>query len=298
MMYSGLDDVTKQRMMQAKALSMEARGVGLNLGKKMSVPKDIMMEELNLSSNRGSRMFQERQKRAERFTLENAINGVDNTSNVRNWETMRTRSALFKVVLMPSRSASFPTGFRNSHIGLTGDCKLPLGALTEIVPPPQNFQPAQSGKENQVLIIPGKHHLVKGLQKSVAAKGRPEVLAPGYSGPLKEAPSEKFNTTVIPRSYCSPWTAALGGHEEVQNVLSAELLQNLPPPVSYRCFNRSAVPFGGATASKRAIPVISFEAVESQQLPGVALKRMCHRPNFNRAPRGWRVDYRLESNEL
>eukprot|EP00066_Takifugu_rubripes_P005966 XP_003970420.2 PREDICTED: myozenin-3 [Takifugu rubripes] len=252
MMYSGLDDVTKQRMMQAKALSMEARGVGLNLGKKMSVPKDIMMEELNLSSNRGSRMFQERQKRAERFTLENAINGVDNTSS----------------------------------------------ALTEIVPPPQNFQPAQSGKENQVLIIPGKHHLVKGLQKSVAAKGRPEVLAPGYSGPLKEAPSEKFNTTVIPRSYCSPWTATLGGHEEVQNVLSAELLQNLPPPVSYRCFNRSAVPFGGATASRRAIPVISFEAVESQQLPGVTLKRMCHRPNFNRAPRGWGVDYRLESNEL
>lgn len=77
--------------------------MGLNLGKKMSVPKDIMMEELNLSSNRGSRMFQERQKRAERFTLENAINGVDNTSNVRNWETTQTRSVPFKVVLMPSR---------------------------------------------------------------------------------------------------------------------------------------------------------------------------------------------------
>lgn len=54
--------------------------------------------------------------------------------------------------------------------------------LTQIVPPPQNFQPAQSGKENQVLILPGKHPLVKGLQKSVAAKGRPEVLAPGKSG--------------------------------------------------------------------------------------------------------------------
>lgn len=25
------------------------------------------------------------------------------------------------------RSACFPTGFRNSHAGLTGDCKLPLG---------------------------------------------------------------------------------------------------------------------------------------------------------------------------
>lgn len=63
----------------------------------------------------------------------------------------------------------------------TPRCLSLFQALTEIVPPPQNFQPAQSGKENQVLIIPGKNHLVKGLQKSVAAKGRPEVLAPGKS---------------------------------------------------------------------------------------------------------------------
>ena len=57
--------------------------VGLNLGKKISVPKDVMMEELNLPSNRGSRMFQERQKRVERFTLENAADGAYNTNNVR-----------------------------------------------------------------------------------------------------------------------------------------------------------------------------------------------------------------------
>lgn len=56
---------------------------GLNLGKKISVPKDVMMEELNLSSNRGSRMFLERQKRAERFTMENVANDVNNTSSVR-----------------------------------------------------------------------------------------------------------------------------------------------------------------------------------------------------------------------
>lgn len=57
---------------------------GLNLGKKISVPKDVMMEELNLPSNRGSRMFQERQRRVEMFTLENAANGAYNTSNVRS----------------------------------------------------------------------------------------------------------------------------------------------------------------------------------------------------------------------
>lgn len=44
---------------------------GLNLGKKISTPKDVMIDELNLTSNRGSRMFQERQKRADRFTVEN-----------------------------------------------------------------------------------------------------------------------------------------------------------------------------------------------------------------------------------
>ena len=63
--------------------------VGLNLGKKMSVPRDVMMEELNLQSNRGSRMFQERQKRVERFTLENVANGAYNTMNVRHRQGRR-----------------------------------------------------------------------------------------------------------------------------------------------------------------------------------------------------------------
>lgn len=54
---------------------------GRNLGKKISVPKDVMIEELTVPSNRGSRMFQERQKRSEMFTLEKS--GVQYTNNVR-----------------------------------------------------------------------------------------------------------------------------------------------------------------------------------------------------------------------
>ncbi|XP_027140652.1 myozenin-2 isoform X2 [Larimichthys crocea] len=230
MMHSGLDEVTKQRMLQAKALSKEARGRGLNLGKKISVPKDVMMEELNLQSNRGSRMFQERQKRAERFTLENAAGVAYNTNNV----------------------------------------------YTEAAPPMQITQEPQGGKENQAFCIPG------------------------YSGPLRAVPHEKFNTTVIPKSYCSPWTEALGGSEELLNALNTQLPE--PPqrllPSNYRCFNRSAMPFGGGMASKRVIPVISFEAVESQKLPSIAQERLCRRPNFNRAPKGWGIDYYPESNEL
>lgn len=69
-------------LMKASPLICHVVPEGLNLGKKISVPKDVMMEELNLSSNRGSRMFQERQKRAERFTLENTANHVHDTNNV------------------------------------------------------------------------------------------------------------------------------------------------------------------------------------------------------------------------
>ncbi|XP_059202898.1 myozenin-2-like [Centropristis striata] len=242
--------VTKQRMLQARALCKEARG-GLNLGKKISVPKDVMMEELNLPSNRGSRMFQERQKRVERYTLENAANVAYNNSNV--------------------------------HL--------------EAVPPPQIIQQPQGGKENQAFSMPGKHSLVMNLQKTVAKKGSPDVLAPGYSGPLKDIPHEKFNTTVIPKSYSSPWGEALGDTIEVLNAQLPQIPQR-PEPSTYRSFNRSAKPFGGGVVRKRVIPVIGFEAVESQNLPGIALDRMCRRPNFNRAPKGWGIDYNPESNEL
>ncbi|XP_068570754.1 myozenin-2-like isoform X2 [Cebidichthys violaceus] len=252
-MQSGLDDVTKKRMLQAQALCKEARG-GLNLGKKISIPKDVMMEELNLPSNRGSRMFQERQKRVEMFTQENIANDAYNTNTVH----------------------------------------------PEAFPPPQMFAEPQGGKENQAFSITGKHSLVMNLQKTVAKKGNPEVLAPGYSGPLKEIPHEKFNTTVIPKSYSSPWSQALGDNTELLEALSTQLPQ-LPQrqqPSNFRSFNRSAMPFGRAAVSERVIPVIGFEAVESQKLPGIALDRMCRRPNFNRAPRGWGINYNPESNEL
>lgn len=50
----------------------------VDLGKKVSVPKDIMLEELSLTSNRGSRLFKKRQKRSEKYTFES----VHNENNV------------------------------------------------------------------------------------------------------------------------------------------------------------------------------------------------------------------------
>lgn len=157
----------------------------------------------------------------------------------------------------------------------------------------------EMGKEN-LTYIPGKTSLVNTLKKTVAKKGSPNVLAPGYSGPLREIPSEKFNATVIPKSYCSPWREALGSSDDLLSTLSTQLPQ--PPqklqPTNYRCFNRAAMPFGGPMTSKRVIPVINYEQVDPQNLPGSVVERMTQRPNFNRAPRGWGMDYNPESADL
>lgn len=42
----------------------------LDLGKKMSTTHDLMIEELSLPNSRGSRLFQQRQKRVQRFVFE------------------------------------------------------------------------------------------------------------------------------------------------------------------------------------------------------------------------------------
>ncbi|XP_059554944.1 myozenin-3 [Myotis daubentonii] len=42
----------------------------LDLGKKLSTPQDLMMEELSLRNNRGSLLFQKRQRRVQKFTFE------------------------------------------------------------------------------------------------------------------------------------------------------------------------------------------------------------------------------------
>uniref|UniRef100_A0A8C2B9Z6 Myozenin 3a n=1 Tax=Cyprinus carpio TaxID=7962 RepID=A0A8C2B9Z6_CYPCA len=254
-MQTAQHSLTKQRQQQAMILSREAKG-GLNLGKKISVPRDVMMEELKLNTNRGSIMFQERQRRVERFTLENSADASSILYN--NMEQKQIQN--------------------QNHM------------MTDM----------QGGKENLLYPVASKHSLVSTLMNTVAKKGSPNILAPGYSGPLREIPREKFNATVIPKSYCSPWREALGENEELLSSLNTQIVEEHQklPPANYRCFNRAAVPFGGPVHSQRVIPVIGFEAVETPNLSGMTLATMSKRRNFNRAPRGWGVGYSPESNDL
>ena len=43
----------------------------LDLGTKIKTPKDTMLEELSLMTNKGSKMFRRRQQRVERFIITN-----------------------------------------------------------------------------------------------------------------------------------------------------------------------------------------------------------------------------------
>lgn len=56
---------------------------------------------------------------------------------------------------------------------------LSLQVHLQAIPPQQILPDPQGGQENQAFSIPGKHSLVMNLQKTVAKRGSPDVIAPG-----------------------------------------------------------------------------------------------------------------------
>jgi len=65
-------------------------------------------------------------------------------------------------------------------------------------------------------------------------------LLAGYSGPLKEIPPEKFNTTSVPKYYQSPWIEAIRDDPELLEALYPKLFKPEAKPElpDYRSFNR------------------------------------------------------------
>ncbi|KFQ23630.1 PREDICTED: myozenin-3, partial [Merops nubicus] len=117
----------------------------------------------------------------------------------------------------------------------------------------------------------------------------PDSLAPGYSGPLKEVPPEKFNATAIPKGYRSPWQGLLGDKDSA--VCGMNQLPTRPFPWDFKSFNRTPAPFDRALLSDPfSLPTVELESLS-------ALEVISHRPNFNRAAQGW-VRILPESEEL
>uniref|UniRef100_A0A8C0H7B9 Myozenin 3 n=1 Tax=Chelonoidis abingdonii TaxID=106734 RepID=A0A8C0H7B9_CHEAB len=221
----------------------------LDLGKKVSVPQDLMVEELSLQTNRGSKLFQQRQKRVQKFILEHPT-GYRAVS----------RLIVKRTQIRADPVASSAQGQENYHT------ELHVAAAGQGTPPK----------------VPKKTNKVIQMSKALS----PEALAPGYSGPLKEVPPEKFNFTAIPKGYCSPWQEFL--FSEDHRMESKSQLPELPRKPSHfelRSFNRTPTPFGGVLLNDMfTVPGLEMEA--QTDTPN-SLELVWNRPSFNRAPQGW-----------
>lgn len=252
------DSLIRERKEKASAIAREAHGgaiVQLDLGKKVSVPQDLMMEELSLFANKGSKMFQMRQKRVDKFTVE----GVGRAQG---------RSGLGGM-----NAAGYPG---QGHMNVDG---MKENYRSEV-------HIAHRGKHPGPAVAPKPFGRLSAA-KNINVMLNPSIIAPGYSGPLKEIPPEKFNITAIPRSYQSPWTEQLGYQTHRIDMMINELPEAPPNPKlqTYRCFNRAAIPFGGCGRLFSVPELENMETPEETVAPDVS--RLTNRPSFNRRARGW-----------
>ncbi|NXE39326.1 MYOZ3 protein, partial [Ptilorrhoa leucosticta] len=219
----------------------------LDLGKKISTAQDLMIEELSLRNNRGSRLFQERQKRMQRFVFEHPsgsrqVGGSHHTGKGHPEGTVNGQ--------IVRENAE---GLENYHSEL------------HVAASPQGGPPEVPKKSEKVL------HMSKVLN--------PSALAPGYSSPLKEIPPEKFNVTAIPKGYRSPWQELFGDRDNA--VYGKNQPPMRPPAWDFRSFNRTPAPFDRTLVGE----LFSLPTVELDNLS--VLEVISHRPNFNRVAQGW-----------
>lgn len=231
---------TRERKMQAAAICREVQGqedAHIDLGKKLSVPKDIMLEELSLASNRGSRLFKMRQRRSEKYTFESIQNKTNNLLNS-------------QAVFQTENNTASDSG---NDLGVEQPCKV-------------------TSTTSDTTMVPS-----------------PDRIAPGYGGPLKDIPPEKFNCTAVPKSYHSPWEQAIINDPGLADTLVPRMPEleprtNVP---GYKSFNRVATPFGGFSKVPRPEPVSALQVETFPEIPALQGDCALNRPSFNRAALGW-----------
>lgn len=244
-----------------------------DLGKKIRTPKEIMLEELSLMNNRGSKMFRMRQQRVEKFIYENNPD-VFTSNSIDNFQKF-----------VPSLGGQMGSQFINvggHHVSKeTGH--LYLGATSmggrAPVPPPK----------------PGSKGTGAGGADGVGGAGEG-----GLAGDLKGSKGEGTRagkdgtgkTLAVVKTYISPWEKAMKGDER----LLATLKPEMPGPIErkdlpkYKSFNRMAVPYGGFEKANQFMKfqLPETEVTKEEPEPAVVYQHdISCRPSFNRTPIGW-----------
>ncbi|XP_077093297.1 myozenin-1a [Siphateles boraxobius] len=246
-----------------------------DLGKKIRVPKDVMLEELSLLKNKGSKMFKMRQIRVERFIYEN------------NPDLFSSESMDNLQKFVPSLGGQMmDVGGRLIGGQMAGQAG---GTGKAPVPPPK---PGSYGKgAGGGLLEGGLAGGAGGAGVAGGAGGKDGVS--GDASQSEESALEKAKKRdAYGRTYISPWERAMKGNEDLLATMKAQM----PGPYSYKelskykSFNRSAMPYGGF---KKASQLMTFQlpdievAVEEPETAVVYQHDIGSRPSFNRTPIGW-----------
>lgn len=250
----------------------------LDLGIKVRTPKDIMLEELSLMKNRGSKMFKMRQQRVEKFIYEN------------NPDIFTSESMDHLQKFVPSLGGQFGGQMLNAggqiinqsntiHFG-----SLQFGDGAPVPPPKPGSKSTGAGGAGGAGGASGAGGA--GGEHGKGAEGR------GDWAPLKGGGRDEKKHVLVVKTYVSPWEKAMKGDENLIATLKAEM----PGPVKYKdipkykCFNRFAMPFGGFEKANQFLKfqLPDTEATKQEPEPPVVYQHdIGCRPSFNRTPIGW-----------
>lgn len=255
-----------------------------DLGTKIKTPRDIMLEELSLLKNKGSKMFKMRQQRVEKFVYENNpdVFSTESMDHLQKFVPSLGGQISGQMINVGGHYLSKDSG-QLHFVGL-----YPGGAP---VPPPKPGSKGAGGAAGGAGGVGGAGGAggAGGLGAGdQAGKGE----GGGASSSLKGGKGSGAKKHAHLTSYVSPWEKAMKGDEN----LIATLKTSMPGPVQqkdspkWKSFNKCAIPFGGFEKAKQFMKFQLPEAEAAQPEPEPPLvfqHDVGCRPSFNRTPIGW-----------
>ncbi|NXX94839.1 MYOZ1 protein, partial [Centropus bengalensis] len=242
----------------------------LNLGKKISIPRDVMLEELSLLTNKGSKMFKLRQLRVEKFIYENNPDAFTDNS-VDHFQ---------KFIPPGGPYGEDAHGYAHGRMvggvtaGQHGSSKHPSA------PPRPGSKGGPGGSE------------VGGSAGSGGEGGDGTEKGKVFYHLLSTDGKPGGKKVTVFKTYISPWERAMGISPEDKSQYTIDLLSYSPKAdfPHYKSFNRTAMPYGGyEKAAKR----MTFKVPQFDICPLLPESLMIYnqnfskRPSFNRTPIPW-----------
>ncbi|KAB5581525.1 hypothetical protein PHYPO_G00176720 [Pangasianodon hypophthalmus] len=252
-----------------------------DLGTKISTPKDVMLEELSLLKNKGSKMFKMRQLRVEKFIYENNPD-VFNSESMDNFQKF-VPGIGGQMVDVGGRLV----GGRLVGGQIVGGQIVGGGGYAPVPPPKPGSRGTGAGSGVGAGGTAGGVGAGAGESAGSSADGSQSAESTKAAALAKEKKRKEHTKT-----YVSPWEKAMKGNEE----LISTMKPYMPGPCAhgdlpkYKSFNRTAVPFGGfeKAAQLMTFQLPDIEAAVEVREPAVVYHHDVHsRPSFNRTPIGW-----------